>query len=131
MNETAQFLGEREGWRGATLVMDAVHGLWGGWHLRVGGDGRVAGRGVPPSAPQSQFQKRIAGEAVHLLFELCIQHDLIRIQFPPRDGYIPDEAHTTLMLTNGMGEIRRVTRWAHDPEHEGFEAICYALKALT
>jgi hypothetical protein len=131
MNETAQFLGERTTWRNATLTLDDVHGLWGGWHIRVGGDGRLAARGVPPFAPQTQVQKRIAVTHVEALLALCVEWDLLTIRFPPRDSYVPDETHPTLILTNGRGDTRKVTCWAHDPNHAGFEAIVAALKRLA
>jgi len=97
----------------------------------VGGDGRVAIKGVPPSVPQSQFRKRIAIERVNALFEVCIHFDLVTIQFPARDAFVPDETHTTLMLMNGIGEIRKVMGWGNDPQNEGFEQLCNALKMLT
>lgn len=131
MNETAQFLGGRDRWRGAALSWDEVHGLWGGWYVRVGGDGRVVVKGVPPSAPQVQLQKRLAPESLAALFQVCIESNVVAMQFPPRDMYLPDEGHTTLTLTNGNGEARKVVRWAHDPMDEGFEFLCNSMRALT
>jgi hypothetical protein len=131
MNETARFLGERAGWRGATLTLEDLHGLWGGWHIRVGGDGRMAARGVLPSAAQTQVQKRLSTEQVNLLFEACIQWDLVAIHFPLRDGYVPDETHTALVLQNGVGDLHKVVCWGNDPKHEGFEYLCELLRRLT
>lgn len=131
MNQTTEFLGASPQWRGANLTLDEVHGLWGGWLIRVGGNGRVVIKGVPPSAPATQLQKRLSVEQVKPLFQQCVDSNLLAIQFPPRESYIPDESHTTLILTNEAGEVWRLTRWAHDPPHEGFETMVVALKALT
>lgn len=110
-NQTARFLGEPDAWAAATLRLDDVQALFGGWRVQVRGDGRTTVERVQPGGQVTRKTTVVETAVLTPLWQLVLTHDLVAISCPQRPG-IPDEARPTLTLTNATGDSVTVAKWA-------------------
>jgi hypothetical protein len=130
VNRTAQFLGDAGTWSQAGLVLDDVHGLWGGRIITINGSGNTVLRLYSVAQWEQRFELQLASHEVQRLFELCIEHDLLRISFPQRTSFLPDEVRPTITLINASGQRHSVSCWAGDPRNTHFEVLYAILRRL-
>jgi hypothetical protein len=132
LNATAAFLGGPDDQMRARIVLDDVHGLWGGRQVWVQANGPAGGRALVRRVPVPGHEQRsvvpVSADEVQGLLEAVLASDFLSIRFEPRP-IVPDETHAVITLTNRRGECASVAKWARD-RHPGFEAVYAALLAL-
>ena len=130
MNATRRFLGDASTWGDASLALEDMHGLWGGRVIDIRGDGATDVRVYPVPQWERRYEFQLPPEEAQRLIELCIEHDLLSIAFPPRTRVYPDEARSTIHLVNAEGRKHSVACWAGDPRNADFEAVYAALRQV-
>jgi len=129
-NRTEIFLGERSTWRNAVLVLDDLHGAWGGKRITVRGNGSAVIKAIDLVGNEEVYACSLSLEQIDALFEQCIIADVLSVS-PTNGGEQPDgEAATTLVLTNGAGKQASITHRARDEFAPRFEAVRSALEGL-
>ena len=112
-----------------TLQLDDVQALYGGQRLLLAGDGRLVVTRVAPGGGQTVTEYIVPAADVAAIGQLCLAQDLLTIRPAERPG-IPDEVRQTLTLTNGRGELHKVSKWAGVPDSR-FAAILAGLLQLA
>lgn len=128
-NQTRDFLGDSQAWKGAQLALDDVNGLWGGQRILLRGDGDAYLTLVDVSLAEQHYWRDLGAEAAHPVMSLAVEQDLLGIE---QSGYtpVPDETATRISLSNAAGQTVTLTRWAHDRPEPRFEALRDRLLAL-
>lgn len=131
-NLTALFLGDAAGWASAQLTLHSVQPLWGGQIIALGPGAAAVVRLVDPGCrSERRFRLGLDPAAARALLQAAVDHDLLAIAPPLRDRpLLPDEASTTLTLSQGDRRSYRLTVWANDPPPPPAQAISAALLAL-
>jgi hypothetical protein len=111
LNATRAFLGDEPRWSEVRIILDAVHGLWGGLRVEASGDCSVTATTVRRGGME-QVRTRILDRATwHELMLLLIECDAVAIDPPRRSGF-PDEVRLSLALVNADGRSVSVSKWA-------------------
>lgn len=131
-NLTALFLGDAAGWASAQLALHSVQPLWGGHRISVGPGAAATVRLVDPGCrAERRFRLALGPAEARVLIQAAVDHDLLAIAPPPRHrALVPDEASTTLTLSQGDRRSYRLVVWANDPPPSPAQAISAALLAL-
>lgn len=126
-NATLIFLGNEAARDAARIELYDVQGMWGGRKITAT-RGKVVVQIVGRGMSERRFQIEPGEDGWERLLDALSENDFLTIQPEDRPG-IPDEAHPTITVTNGVGETHTIAKWA-GVEDERFEAIYEALKEL-
>jgi hypothetical protein len=120
-NRTLDFLGDAETWNRAHVVLDDIHGLWGGKRITVYGDGTAYIKIVDLAQNEETYRLELNGRGKRV-FQVLTQTDILSLAGTGRERR-PEEAYTTLILTNAQGATQKVIHWEADGEEPRFESV--------
>lgn len=127
-NRTLSFLGDVGTWNRAHMVLDDIHGLWGGKRITVYGDGTAYVKIVDLAQNEETYRLELNGEGA-AIFRTVAATDILGLQRANRER-TADDVCTTLVVTNARGEHHKVVYWEADPVNERFEEVRAVLSSV-
>jgi len=120
----------------STIILEDVHGLFGGQNAYITKDCKAIIRIATPSLNKERSglqEKRYTFELNKKDFEQIIKvllaHNVFNINIPDRFG-VPDESRSVITIKMSTGKMRIIAKWAND-KHPDFDSIYHELLRIV
>lgn len=111
------------------VVLNDVHGLWGGEAVWVRSDRTAVVQVVDRKRKEKRYRRAVTAEQWAEIERLVGEHDVLGLKEGPFRTGVPDEAAHTIRLVTADGRRAKVFKWENDrrPRFDPLASVLFGI----